>query len=118
MYHFASKVMKDARELALYLIEYFERIEREYRNANVWHKGLTTAQEWLRLIDADDVSSAELSEFIGTVHANWERSSGWWDLAAGAYQWVLTKGASVAPPDVFFAIEEVPFSAERENGTR
>jgi hypothetical protein len=117
MYRFASKIMKDVRELAQYLIKYFERIEREYGGAEVWHKGLITAQEWLRLIDADDVSSTELSAFIGTVHANWERSSGWWDLAGGAYQWVRTKGASVAPPEVFFKIEEVPFTAERDKVT-
>ena len=104
----------EAREHAEELVKYFDRIIRDFGDSEVWQKGLTTAQEWLRLIKADNVSSAELSAFIGVVHANWDRSSGWWTLAGGAYEWVRTKDATVAPEKEFFAHENVLFPVERD----
>ena len=104
----------EAREHAEKLVKYFEMIIRKYNDLEVWRKGLTTAQEWLRLINADNVSSDELSAFIGVVHANWDKSSGWLNLAGGAYQWVRTRDVTVAPAKVFFAHENVLFPVERD----
>lgn len=94
----------EAREHAENLVKYFEHIAHE-NDREVWWKGLSTAQEWLRLIDADNASQAELSAFIGVVHADRYRTSGWFDLALGAYHWVSTKGVPIPPPEVFFASE-------------
>jgi hypothetical protein len=97
----------EAREHAENLMEYFERIAHE-NDQEVWWKGLSTAQEWLRLINADNASYTELSTFIDVVHANRYRTSGWFDLALGAYHWVSTKGVVIPSPEVFFASEGVP----------
>ena len=91
----------EARRHAEDLVNYFGRVAHE-NSQEVWRKGLSTAQEWLRLIDAENVSQAELSKFIGIVHANRFRSSGWHDLALGAYNWVLAKGSPVPPVEEFF----------------
>jgi len=104
----------EAREHAEKLVKYFEMIIGKYNDLEVWQKGLTTAQEWLRLINAANASSVELSAFIGVVHANWDRSSGWWDLAGGAYHWVRKIGFTVAPPEVFFSHEDVLFPVDRD----
>jgi hypothetical protein len=97
----------EAREHAENLARYFENIARE-NDGEVWRKGLSTAQEWLRLINAENASQAELSTFINVVHANRYRTSGWFDLALGAYHWVSTKDITISSPDVFFASEGVP----------
>lgn len=94
----------NAREHAESLAKYFERIAH-IDDREVWWKGLETAQEWLRLIDADHAPSSELTAFINVVHANRYRTSGWYDLALGAYHWVKTKGISIFPPEIFFAPE-------------
>jgi hypothetical protein len=105
----------EAREHAEALVKYFEHIAHEH-DAEVWRKGLTTAQEWLRLIDAESASRDELSAFIGIVHANRYRISGWFDLALGAYHWVSTKGIPLPPRGTFFASEKLP-SYSREQVT-
>lgn len=94
----------DAREHAEKLVKYFDRASRE-NDQEVWQKGLTTAQEWLRLIDSNDASPTELTAFINVVHANRFRSSGWYDLALGTYHWIKAKGIEVSPREVFFASE-------------
>ena len=91
----------EPREHAENLVKYFEQILRE-NDSEVWQKGLSTAQEWLRLIDSDDFSTEELSSFLGVVHANRHESSGWGDLAYGAYSWARLKGHAVPPPEEFF----------------
>jgi len=96
----------EAREQAENLVGYFERIARE-NDREVWWKGLRTAQEWLGLIGTDNASQAELSAFIDVVHANRYRTSGWYDLALGAYHWISTKNVPVLPPEIFFASEGV-----------
>lgn len=83
-------------------IRYFARIAQE-NNAEVWRKGLSTAQEWLRLINSVDCSEEEISSFLGVVHANRHRTSGWYDLAYGAYSWARFKGYPVPLPEDFFA---------------
>lgn len=93
----------EPREHAESLVKYFERIASQNENREVWLKGFTTAQEWLRLIDSENVSQEELSAFIGIVHANRYRTSGWHDLSLGAYHWVTSKGLSVMPAKEFFA---------------
>jgi hypothetical protein len=101
----------ESREHAERLIEYFERIAHENQNVEVWQKGLTTAQEWLRLIDTENASPEEMFAFIGVIHANRYRTSGWHDLALGAYHWVSAKGLSVLPPKEFFAPDGLPSDA-------
>jgi hypothetical protein len=98
----------EAREHADRLVKYFERRVHENEGGEVWQKGLNTAEEWLRLIDSENVSQSELSVFLGVVHANRYRTSGWNDLAAGAYHWVLSKGLPVPPPKEFFASDSLP----------
>jgi hypothetical protein len=98
----------ESREHAERLVKYFGRIASENKDREVWQKGLSTAQEWLRLIDSEIVSQIELSTFIGVVHANRYRTTGWNDLASGAYHWVLSKGLSVPPPQDFFAPDGLP----------
>jgi len=98
----------ESRDHAERLVKYFGRIAIENKDHKVWQKGLNTAQEWLRLIDSENASPAELSVFIGIIHANRYRTSGWHDLALGAYQWVSSKGLSVLPPKEFFAPDGLP----------
>jgi hypothetical protein len=88
-------------------VKYFDRVARE-SGQEVWKYGLSTAREWLRLIDADSVSPTEVSAFIGVVHANRYRTSGWFDLALGVYHWARTNGFPVSPPDDFWATETLP----------
>ncbi|MCP4537516.1 MAG: hypothetical protein GY832_10250 [Chloroflexi bacterium] len=96
-----------AREHAENLIEYFDRISRENSN-EVWKKGFITAKEWLGLIDSQNATQQEISAFINVVHANRYRTSGWFDLALGAYHWVKGNGHPVSPPEEFFASERLP----------
>ncbi len=98
----------EAREHAERLVKYFENISREYGESDVWQKGLNTAQEWLRLIDTSDVSQNEIAKFMGIVHANRYRSSGWYDLARGSYHWASSKNVTLLPPKEFFASEKLP----------
>lgn len=91
----------EPREHAENLFRYFARIAQE-NDAEVWQKGLSTAQEWLRLIDSVNCSEEEISSFLGVVHANRHRSSGWGDLAYGAYSWARLKGYSVPSREEFF----------------
>lgn len=102
-----ENVDSKAREHAENLVGYFERIANE-NDGEVWQKGLVTAQEWLRLISEENAPQVELLTFIGVVHANRYRGSGWFDLALGAYHWVRAKGVSVPPAEVFFASEGLP----------
>jgi hypothetical protein len=101
------KIM-DAKKHAESLVKYFERIASENGDREVWQKGLQTAQEWLRLIDSKNTSKEELSTFIHIVHANRYRTSGWYDLALGAYHWVSSQGLSLMPPKEFFAPDGLP----------
>jgi hypothetical protein len=102
----------EAQEQAQRLISYFDRIARENKNFEVWQKGLNTAREWLRLINSENVSSSELSTFLGVIHANRYRTSGWTDLALGAYHWVVSKGVSVPPAKDFFMPDGLPTYSE------
>ena len=115
MYYYMGQRQKDARENAENLVKHFKRIIAEYSQAEVWQKGLTTAQEWLRLINADNPSSAEISAFIAVVDANCDRSSAWADMAGGAYQWARTKG--VSRPKTLFASEGLLFAAKSDSVT-
>lgn len=92
----------EARAHAASLVDYFEHRVAE-SDSEHYQRGLSTAREWLRLIDAEAPSQAELSAFIGIVHANRYRSSGWFDLALGAHHWARAKGVPVPPHEVFFA---------------
>lgn len=92
----------ESREHAENLVRYFARIAQE-NDAEVWQKGLSTAQEWLRLIDSINCSEEEISSFLGVVHANRHRTSGWYDLAHGAYSWARFKGYPVPLAEEFFA---------------
>jgi hypothetical protein len=96
----------NARERAESYLHYFERIARENDN-EVWEKGLTTTQEWLRLIDAEYVSEAELLKIIGVVHANRWRTSGWSGLAGDVYFWVQSQGVSLPSEEKFFESEGI-----------
>lgn len=97
----------DAREHAEKSVQYFARIIQK-NNQEVWQKGLNTAQEWLRLIDEENPGPDELSAFLGVIHANRYRTSGWFGLARGAYNWVNTKGIPIPPPEQFFSSEGIP----------
>jgi hypothetical protein len=92
----------EAKENAERLSMYFERIAREF-GGEVWDKGRKRAQEWLRLIDADNLSQTELATFMGVVHANRYRSSGWFDLAGCVYQWAVSQGFAAPSVEVFFS---------------
>ncbi len=98
----------ESREHAERLVKYFERIASENENREVWQKGLTTAQEWLRLIDSENISQEELSNFIRVIHANKSRTSGWYDLASGAYHWAHSKGFALPKVKDFFDSENLP----------
>jgi hypothetical protein len=96
-----------SREHAEMSIKYFRRLAHE-SGREVWKHGLDAAQEWLRLIDASSVSSTEVLAFIGVIHANRYRTSGWYDLALGAYHWASTNGFPVPPPEDFWSAEDLP----------
>ncbi|MBK8906142.1 MAG: hypothetical protein IPM53_33495 [Anaerolineaceae bacterium] len=92
----------EPHEHAENLVKYFARIAEE-NDSEVWRKGLSTAKEWLRLIDSEDYLEKEISSFLGVVHANRHRTSGWYDLALGAYSWARLKGHPVPSSEEFFA---------------
>lgn len=96
-----------SREHAEMSIKYFRRLASQ-SDPEVWERGLDAAQEWLRLIDAVSVSPTEVSAFIGVIHANRYRTSGWYDLALGVYHWARTNGFSVPPPEDFWSSEGLP----------
>jgi len=98
----------EPKEHAERLINYFERSASENEGVEIWQKGVATAKEWLRLIEAECISASELSIFLNVVHANRYRSSAWHDLALGAYPWVSSKGIDVPSPDIFFAPDGLP----------
>jgi hypothetical protein len=97
----------EALEHAERLLKYFQRVSQE-NVAEVWRKGLVTAQEWLRLIKAENSSNEEISKFMGIVHANRYRTSGWLDLALGAYHWANTKEVGLLASRDFFASDSLP----------
>jgi hypothetical protein len=84
--------------------EYFEWLVSKYPS-EAWDRGLATAREWLRLTRADSVSPAEISALLDAVHKDCYSSHGWGSLAAGAYEWSRSRGFSVPPRAVFFAID-------------
>lgn len=84
------------------MVNYFARIFED-NDLEVWRRGLSTAQEWLRLIDSEEFSQEELSSLLGVVHANRDRSSGWGLLTGEVYAWARLKGHSVPPQKEFFA---------------
>ena len=104
---------ENAHDRAVRLVRYFERITSD-EGGEVWQKGLSTAQEWLRLIDAENVSEAELLKIIGVVHANRFRTSGWSDLAGGVYFWVQLQGVSLPSGEKFFEPEGITHSGFNE----
>ena len=104
---------ENARDRAERLVRYFEQIARD-EGGEVWQKGLTTAQEWLRLIDAEHVSEAELLRFIGVVHANRYRTSGWYYLAGSAYFWVQSQDVPLPSSEKFFQPEGFSYSGFNE----
>jgi len=97
---------RELRKYAEEIIEYFDSSVRECvengYSVGVWQKGLETAQEWLRLLEEENISQSELLAFIGVVHANGHRSSMWTGFAQESYDWVSSKGVPLPPRDVFF----------------
>jgi len=94
------------RKHAEEIISYFdESVQECLQNPDykieVWQKGLDTAQEWLRLIDAEKVTQNELLSFIRVVHANRYRTSMWFSFAEVAYDWASSKEVSLPPREVF-----------------
>jgi len=92
----------EPREQAENMVNYFARIAED-NNSEVWRRGLSTAQEWLRLIDSEDCSEEELASLLGVVHANRHRSSGSGILTGEVYAWAHLKGHPVPPEEEFFA---------------
>jgi hypothetical protein len=103
---------ENAREQAEWYVRYFDRASEH--GGEVWEKGLTTAQEWLRFIDAEYVSESELLKIIGVVHANRYRTSGWSGLAGEVYLWVQSQGVSVPSEEKFFEPEGISHSGFNE----
>ncbi len=99
------------REHAENLARYFEQRTQE-SDFEVWLKGKNTVLEWLRLIDSDDCSQKELASFMGIIHANRHRSSGWYDLALRSYSWIASTGYEVPSPEEFFAPSRLPNSQD------
>lgn len=94
--------MEEARELAERYVAYFAHIVRE-SHAELWEKGLKTANEWKRLIDADSKSDSELSALLGIIRANSGRTMGWSGLASGVYSWVESQGYPVTSREECFS---------------
>lgn len=92
----------EPRKQAENMVNYFARIAED-NDSEVWRRGLSTAQEWLRLIDSEDCSEEEISSLLGVVHANRHRSSGWGILTGEVYAWAHLKGHQVPPEEEFFA---------------
>lgn len=102
----------EPREQAENMVDYFARIAED-NDSEVWRRGLSTAQEWLRLVDSEDWSEAEISSLLGVVHANRHRSSGWGILTGQVYTWAHLKGYPVPPEEEFFAAASI-FSIIRD----
>ncbi|MBK9745877.1 MAG: hypothetical protein IPO91_03785 [Chloroflexi bacterium] len=95
----------EARDKAVQMVGYFERVARERPDMPVWAKGRKTAQEWLRLIDAQSVSELELTAFVGVICVHQAHTIGWSDLANEAYQWAQTQGFALPSIEEFYEPE-------------
>lgn len=97
----------EAREKAVQMVGYFTKVSRGSPDIEVWAKGLGTAQEWLRLIDAPSVSEQELSAFLGVIHVHRWHTAAWANMAYEAYQWARKQSAALPPSEKFFAHESL-----------
>jgi hypothetical protein len=87
-------------DIALGVMAHFARLAEN--GGEVWLKGLETAKHWLRLIDTDERSQADLEQLLGIAHANRYRSSAWMSLASYIHEWVGEKGLAVPIYEDFF----------------
>jgi len=67
-----------------------------------WQRGLNTAREWLRLINAPSVSPKEVSSLVGIAQANQHRGSGWNVMAMGIRSWAAECGCTVPSFEEFY----------------
>ena len=98
----------EAREHAEVLVKYFERIAHEH-DAEVWRKGLTTAQEWLRLVETQDLKNSDVSALVRMIENGGRKylSLGWFDMALGAYSWCKELGFIDLIPDRFRSLLKI-----------
>src|ERR1700690_3795938 len=101
--------MEDVHTYAERLVKYFEWHTSKNATKRML-KGAKAAREWLRLIDADQVTEAEMSALIGMTCANMDEGSNWSDLAVGAYHWATSKGFKLPPREVYFNSQTMSLS--------
>lgn len=83
---------KTYKERAEFLINYFERVSKEYPQER-WNLGIDIAKQWLRLLTTDTkLSIEEITAFINSVDQNKDKGSGWFDLALGVGSWAKANG--------------------------
>ncbi len=75
-------------------VRYFEALAAADARDH-WQRGLNTAREWLRLINAPSVSPKEVSSLVCIAQANQHRGSGWNLMAIGIRSWAAECGCTV-----------------------
>jgi hypothetical protein len=92
----------DIRESAQRCAGYYETQSKEY-GADGLKKGAETANEWLRLIDAETVTQEEVAILLSIARANMNEGSYWFWLAGSIYTWASSKGFVVPSQEVWFS---------------
>jgi hypothetical protein len=89
-----------AKHAAEGFVAYFEGFAVRLPGENL-RRGLDTAREWLRLIEATSVSREEIATLLGVVQANQHRGSGWNSMAICVYSWAAKRGYPVPSAEEF-----------------
>ena len=82
-------------------VRYFEALATPDARDH-WQRGLNTAREWLRLINAPSVSPKEVSSLVGIAQANQRRGSGWNVMAMGIHSWAAECGCTEPSFEEFY----------------
>lgn len=86
---------------AEWCVRYFETVAAADARDN-FQRGLNTAREWRRLINAPSASPQEVSSLVGIAQANQHRGSGWNVMAIGIRSWAGECGFAVPSFEEFY----------------
>jgi hypothetical protein len=82
-----------SREHAAALVRYYERLSAE--KGTRYAESLRLAREWLRLIESEHPSRAEILALVRALETGENSGSGWTDMALGVGHWARTRGLPV-----------------------
>ena len=79
-----------------HFLRYFEATNRDYPDER-WQNGAELSRRWLAMQAQDQISQAEIDEFLELLQAEPNKQgSGWWDLDIHFRRWARSLGFRVA----------------------